>query len=165
MAFRGSHPTTIDTKGRTSVPARLRDELAALGDRVVVTVSDSKTDRFLQIYPLQAWEQFEAKLMAHSPFEPGFKQLMRLLVGNAVDLNVDDHGRINVPQNLRAYAGLEKDVIWSGQGNFIALWDAETWKRDQEEAQSPIHREAVNNAYQRLGGVDVTTAKKESSNE
>ena len=124
----------IDSKGRTSFPAKLRETLVGTYDeRLIVTTS---LDACLHAYPVREWEQLELALSRRNPMEPGVKQLMRLYVASAQECPLDKLGRILIPPTLRNHASLEKDVIWAGMVKVIELWSKEGWARAQDEART-----------------------------
>ena len=130
--FRGVSQLALDAKGRLAIPAKHRDALAKrAGDAdpsapgtIVITADPS---RCLLVYPRAAWEPIQARLMALSSFNPEIRNLQRLIVGFADDVDVDGNGRILVPPALREYASLEHHVVLVGQGNKFELWDAAKW--------------------------------------
>ena len=131
--FRGVYEHQIDAKGRTSLPARLRETLVGTYDeRLILTTA---LDSCLHAYPLREWEQLEASLSQRNPMEPGVKTLMRLYVASAQECPLDKLGRVLIPPSLRAHAGLEKDLVWAGMVKVIELWSREGWARAQEEAR------------------------------
>jgi MraZ protein len=79
-------------------------------------------DTCLLIYPRPAWEAKRAELAA-LPYEA--REMVRLVVGNARDLELDTSGRVLVPPELRAAAGLDREVVLLGLGNYLELWDRE----------------------------------------
>jgi MraZ protein len=124
--FRGQFDHAIDVKGRTSLPSRFRDALAATGDpRLVLT--PSPFDPCLHLFPLKAWEELEAKIAAQPQFEPNVIRLRRLYVSAAVECEVDKHGRVLVPTSLREHARLVKDALCAGMGRMVELWAKEKW--------------------------------------
>jgi MraZ protein len=124
--FRGHFEHTIDAKGRTSLPSRFRDVLGATSDaRLVLT--PSPFDACLHLFPMKAWEEFEAKIAALPQFEPNVIKLRRLYVSAAVECEVDKQGRVLVPNSLREHASLQKDVLWAGMGQMVELWAREKW--------------------------------------
>jgi MraZ protein len=131
--FRGVYEHQIDAKGRTSLPARLRETLVGSYDeRLILTTA---LDPCLHAYPVREWEQLETALARRNPMEPGVKTLMRLYVASAQECTLDKLGRVLVPPSLRAHAGLDKDVVWAGMVKVIELWSREGWARAQEEAR------------------------------
>jgi MraZ protein len=131
--FRGVYEHQIDAKGRTSLPARLRETLVGSYDeRLIITTA---LDPCLHAYPVREWEQLEAALAKRNPMEPGVKTLMRLYVASAQECPLDKLGRVLIPPSLRSHAGLDKDVVWAGMVKVIELWSREGWARAQEEAR------------------------------
>src|SRR5258708_20307293 len=105
--FRGHFEHAIDAKGRTSLPSRFRDVLAATGDaRLVLT--PSPFDDCLHLFPMKAWEEFEAKIAALPQFEPNVIKLRRLYVSAAVDREADKQGPVLVPNSLTHPPSLHK---------------------------------------------------------
>ncbi|MDH3399538.1 MAG: division/cell wall cluster transcriptional repressor MraZ [Chromatiales bacterium] len=129
--FRGASKITLDAKGRMAMPTRYRDRLSERSDgRLVVTVD---RDYCLLIYPYPDWEEVERKLMRLPSLNARARKLQRLMVGYATELDLDGHGRILLPRELREFAGLDRQAILIGQGNKFELWDEDSWsaKRDQ----------------------------------
>jgi MraZ protein len=130
--FRGATKVTVDEKGRMVMPTRYREQLVERAQgRVVVTV-DSR-DRCLLIYPLPEWELIETKLMSLPTLNEEARRLQRLMVGHAVDLELDGHGRILLPPELRDFASLERHGMLIGQGSKFELWSESTWAARLEE--------------------------------
>jgi MraZ protein len=125
--FRGHFEHAIDDKGRTSLPARFRDVLASSGD-VRLVVTPALGDPCLDVYPLDAWEQLEAKLAQLNAFDPQVIEFRRFYVSAAVECELDKQGRILVPNGLRDHAGLSKNVLWLGHGQKAELWSREQWE-------------------------------------
>jgi len=130
--FRGVTALTIDSKGRLAMPARYREVLQlCAGGKLVVTADSASC---LLIYPAPDWEPIQARLMSLSSFNPRTRDLQRLLVGNASDVEIDGAGRILLPAPLRKFAGLEKDVALVGQGARFELWDEEKWGAQMDQS-------------------------------
>jgi MraZ protein len=142
--FRGHFEHAIDAKGRTSLPSRFRDVLAATGDAGLV-LTPSPFDPCLHLFPMKAWEEFETKIAALPQFEPNVIKLRRLYVSAAVECEVDKQGRVLVPTSLREHAMLQKDVLWAGMGQMVELWAREKWNDVQSmtAAEQTDFRRAV----------------------
>ncbi|MEW7980502.1 MAG: division/cell wall cluster transcriptional repressor MraZ [Candidatus Sedimenticola endophacoides] len=127
--FRGVTNINLDAKGRLAIPTRYRDELRdCCGSELVITAD---TDRSLLIYPLPEWHQIERKLMRLPTFNKTARQLQRLLVGYATEVEMDAQGRVLLPAPLREFARLDKHVVLVGQGTKFELWDADRWNEQQ----------------------------------
>lgn len=138
--FRGRYEHTIDAKGRTSLPARYRDVLSSIGERRIIVTS--ALEPHLVAYTMQEWTAFEEKLAKLPQFDRAVQLVKRLYVSGAVDLEVDDSGRINIPPTLRDYAGLKKDVVWAGTGKCAELWDAASWTKQVLGAPDDLRAQA-----------------------
>ncbi|MEW8014973.1 MAG: division/cell wall cluster transcriptional repressor MraZ [Candidatus Sedimenticola endophacoides] len=127
--FRGVTNINLDAKGRLAIPTRYRDGLRdCCGSELVITAD---TDRALLIYPLPEWHQIERKLMRLPTFNKTARQLQRLMVGYATEVEMDAQGRVLLPAPLREFARLDKHVVLVGQGTKFELWDAERWNEQQ----------------------------------
>lgn len=116
--FQGASQLTLDGKGRVSMPARHRDSLAASCEgRLTLT---RHPDGCVLVYPRSTWEQRRQQI-AELPYAA--RALQRLLLGSAVDVELDSAGRILVSAELRNAAGLERDVMLLGMGAHFELWD------------------------------------------
>ena len=124
--FRGANAISLDAKGRLAMPSRYRDELVSrCAGQLIVTID--AVDPCLCVYPLAEWELIENKLRELASFREENRRLQRLLIGNAVDLELDASGRFLVPPRLREYAKLDKRAMLVGQLNKFQLWDEDTW--------------------------------------
>jgi MraZ protein len=127
MMFRGQFEHAIDAKGRTSLPSRFRDVLAAGSDlRLVLT--RALFDRCLHLYPMRAWEELEAKIAEMPQFEPNVVAFRRRYLSAAVECELDKQGRILIPPSLRDHAELTKEVLWAGMGRTVELWSQPRWQ-------------------------------------
>jgi MraZ protein len=132
--FRGVTALTLDSKGRLAMPARYREVLQFRAAGKLVITADSAS--CLLIYAAPDWEPIQQKLMGLSSFNPRTRDLQRLLVGNASDVEMDAAGRILVPSPLRKFAALDKDVALVGQGARFELWDEGKWAEQMERSMA-----------------------------
>ena len=128
--LRGATKIILDAKGRLAFPARYRDRLAARCEGQLVCTVDP--DYCLLIYPLPDWEEIERKLMRLPSLNRKSRRLQRLMVGYASELDLDSHGRILIPRELREFASLDREAILFGQGSKFELWDKEKWEQALE---------------------------------
>jgi MraZ protein len=125
--FRGIAQLNLDSKGRLAVPSRHRDLLLERCAGHLVITADA--DRCLLVYPLPDWELIQEKLEGLSNLDPRVRDLQRRLIGFAVDVDMDNSGRVLIAPALRQYAQLEKNVVLVGQGKKFELWNQETWEQ------------------------------------
>jgi MraZ protein len=129
--LRGLNELTLDAKGRLAIPTRYRQELTdSCAGQLVVTVD---RDHCLLMYPFPEWEIVEKKIVKLPALNSRVRQLQRLLVGHATEVEMDGSGRVLVPPPLRDYASLDKKVVLLGQGNKFELWDAQRWQERRQE--------------------------------
>lgn len=119
--FMGQYNHSLDAKGRIIVPAKLRE---GLGDNFVVTKG---FDGCLFVYSEEGWKAFEEKFNSLPLNNKDVRQLTRFFLAGASACEVDKQGRFNVPQYLREFAGLEKDVVLIGAGSRVEIWDKNKW--------------------------------------
>ena len=128
--FQGATQLNLDAKGRMAVPARHRDALQVLGSgRLVLT---AHPHRCLLLYPAPAWEPVRDRVLAVSSLDAQSALLRRLLVGNAIDTEMDAAGRLLVTPELRRYASLEKEIWLVGQGSHFEIWSEAGWQAQQD---------------------------------
>ncbi len=121
--FQGSSALTLDAKGRMSIPARHRDVL--LADEQGRLTLTRHPDGCLMLYPRSIWEEKRKQIAS---LTAAARPLQRLLLGNAQDVDMDGAGRILVAPELRAAAGLSRDVMLLGLGSNFELWDRAQWE-------------------------------------
>ena len=114
----GEYRHSLDSKGRVFIPARLREEL---GDVFFITLS---MDHCLNIYSSENWKVFTDKVNEMSYVS---QRKMRPLFVYSVKCELDAQGRTLIPQALRDYAGLEKNVAVVGCNNHAEIWDSDKW--------------------------------------
>ena len=122
--FMGEYNHTIDAKGASDHPSRFRE---LLGEEFVLTRG---LDGCLSIYPMDEWVAFEEKLRALPLTNKDARTFSRFFVAGATACQLDKQGRILVPQTLRQFAGLDKDVVLTGNLNRIEVWSKEKWSEN-----------------------------------
>jgi MraZ protein len=130
--FYGTFQHAIDAKGRTSLPARFREVLASAGEPKVFLIQ-APGMKALRALPLSQWKRLEEKVLQMSPFDLKAQRNILRFVSTAQEVDLDVHGRILVPPALRSFAGLQKDVVWSGMGRDMCLWDKAAYEENLAE--------------------------------
>ncbi len=145
--FRSSSFHTIDPKGRIIIPARFRNVLRADDDEYGVMVSNM--DGGLYAYTLSEWKSLEKRILtAKSKYMLQFK---RFFLGNACHCVCDKQDRILIPQNLREYAGLEKDIVLVGVLDHFEIWSREKWDQENLKMEQELEKEEVREEIASLG--------------
>jgi MraZ protein len=144
--FRGRFEHTIDAKGRISIPAKYREILAEkYDDRLIIT----NFDRCLVAYPYEEWRNVEEKVSALSMVQKEAKDFKRFFISGATECPIDKLGRILIPPILRAYAQLEKEVVFAGQVNKFEIWSKDCWEEEFKRVKENI--ESMGETLARLG--------------
>ena len=136
QVFQGASSLSLDAKGRLSMPSRHRDVLAASANQLTIT---KHPDGCLMIFPRPEWEKFRERI-AQLPMSAQWWK--RIFMGNAMDVELDGTGRVLVSPELRAAAGIEKDTMLLGMGNYFELWDKASYEAKEAEAMKAEMPEA-----------------------
>jgi MraZ protein len=133
--FQGPAALTLDTKGRLAVPARHRELLdqAQIKELTITKHPDGP----LMIFPRPAWEAFRKHIAELPLTASGWK---RIFLGNAMDVEIDGSSRVLIAPELRASAGLDREVMLIGMGSHLELWDRQRHAEHEAKVlQTPMH--------------------------
>lgn len=132
----GKFEHTIDAKGRLFIPAKLREELGTSFQVAIGANRDEggEASKYLVLYPKEVWRQLEEKINA---LPSGQAALADVLLAYAAPCEPDSQSRILIPQTLREYAGLQRDVVITGSSNKAKIWDRDTWERRSAPQLNP----------------------------
>ena len=117
----GSYQHNIDAKGRVIMPARFREELGE------VFYATKGTDECVTIMSAQSWDELGKKICSLPSGKA--KDLRRFVFSGASELIPDKQGRVLIPQLLRDYAHLDKDIMIIGTGTMVEMWDLDRWNK------------------------------------
>lgn len=146
--FRGRYFHTIDPKGRVSIPARFREAISnGYTGRLVVVPND----HCLEVHPVEEWERIEAKVRDLPVFHPERARISRLFMSKGKDVDLDAQGRILIPPDARAEAGLTKDVVLVGGG--LPLF--EIWDRRRFEEYDRTNQDQLPTVFEKLSNLGV----------
>lgn len=126
----GEYQHNLDIKGRVAVPAKFRDNLKA---GAIITRG---LDNCLFVFTASEWEALARKLVALPLAQANSRAFTRLMLAGAMDVEIDTQGRILIPDYLRKYAGLSKQVVIAGLYNRIEVWDATVWEHYKQKTES-----------------------------
>jgi len=119
--FKGQFTYSIDSKGRISIPAKLRRYISAEANDTFVMTRGTTT--CIDIYPLDQWSLIEEKLNNLNQFKPDDIRFTRTILLFASEDSLDSQSRILIPQNLIEYAKIEKEVLIIGALKKIEVWN------------------------------------------
>lgn len=122
QSMKGQSNHNLDSKGRLIIPARLRE---GLGDTFVLCKG---MDKNIYAYPEEEWDKFSEKLNALPVSDKNARKFKSFFQGSANECEVDGQFRIVIPQNLREWGGIEKEVVMVGNGAIAEIWDKGAWE-------------------------------------
>lgn len=123
--FQGASELSLDAKGRMAVPVKHREGLTApSAGRLVIT---AHPEGCLLLYPLQEWTPIRDRVMTFPSLDRTASLWKRLLIGFAEEHTLDGNGRVLLSPELRKFAGIEKQVMFVGQGSHFEIWNAAAW--------------------------------------
>lgn len=126
----GEHHHNLDNKGRIAIPAKFKEKLAA---GAIITRG---LDNCLFVFASGEWEALAQKLVALPLAQANSRAFVRLMLAGASDANLDNQGRILIPDYLRKYADLKKQVVVAGLYNRVEIWDMEKWEAYKKKTES-----------------------------
>lgn len=126
--FRGRFVHTIDAKGRVSIPAGIRMELQRRSQLApILTIRPEH----LVLFAHEDFDAFAQRLLSVDPLNLEGQELARFFLSHSEECAPDAQGRILIPAHMRAHAGLEKEVVVAGVGNWIEIWDRRRFEDGQ----------------------------------
>ncbi|HCC83913.1 TPA: cell division/cell wall cluster transcriptional repressor MraZ [Candidatus Uhrbacteria bacterium] len=132
--FLGEYHHSIDDKGRVSVPAKFRADL------VKGAVVTRGLDTSLFLLPLEEWGKLADKLAGLPLGQADARAFSRLMLAGAMDIVLDGQGRFVIPEYLRKYAGLKREVVIVGVHNRLELWDEEEWNKYTAQSEADAEK-------------------------
>lgn len=128
--FLGTYTPRLDDKGRLILPAKFRSQLAS---GLVMTRGQ---ERCIFVFPLDEFRRIHEQLRTAPVTSKQARDYLRVFLSGASDEVPDKQGRVSIPQMLRTYAGLDRDVAVIGAGTRVEIWDAQAWERYLAEQES-----------------------------
>lgn len=146
--FRGSSFHTIDSKGRIIIPARFRDVIKAQESNGVMV---SRMDGGLVAYTYDEWCNIETRILSLAEKSENMRRFRRVFIGGAFECACDKQDRILIPQNLRQYAELDKEIVLVGVLDHFEIWSRKSWDRENIHLEKDMKKEDVRNEIAKLG--------------
>ncbi|NHI16638.1 division/cell wall cluster transcriptional repressor MraZ [Microbacterium excoecariae] len=136
----GTHTPKLDDKGRVILPAKFREELAG---GVVVTRGQ---ERCLYVFSTSEFEQVHERIRQAPLSNKQARDFLRMFLSGASAEAPDGQNRITLPQHLRQYAGLSKELVVTGVGAHAEIWDAAAWNaylEGNEDTYAEMQEEVI----------------------
>ncbi len=128
--FIGEYQHSVDSKGRVAIPVKFR---RTLGAGAIITRG---LDRCLFLFGLKEWKVLAQKLNSLPIAQANSRAFSRLMLAGAMDAQLDKQGRILIPDYLRVYAGLKKQIVVAGLYTRVEIWNIEHWKKYKSKTES-----------------------------
>lgn len=128
LVFTGEYRHTIDAKGRLIVPSRLRDQFGE--NEVVLTIWP---EGCISAWAGEGWEKLNEQLQAQRRNNPTTRNVVRQIYTQSHWDKVDKQGRISVPQHLKDFAGVDKEVVIAGVGDHVEIWDPSKYDSNKQQ--------------------------------
>lgn len=139
MTFRGTFEHALDAKHRLTIPAKFR---GALANGVVLAAThetEPGSPRTVGIWTPEAYDTYTTQTLSGlNPASPKARELKRFFFNASLDAELDSANRVMIPTNLMRYAGLEKEVVVTGSGECLEVWDRERYAQNFEEVLTRI---------------------------
>ncbi|MEU7992672.1 MULTISPECIES: division/cell wall cluster transcriptional repressor MraZ [Rothia] len=138
--FLGTYTPRLDEKGRVILPAKFREELSA---GLVLTRGQ---ERCLYVFSAQEFQRVYEQMRSAPLSSKQARDYIRVFLSGASDEQPDKQGRVTIPQALRDYAGLGKDLTVIGAGARAEIWDSAVWNsylEEQEQQFSQTDEEVI----------------------
>jgi MraZ protein len=121
IVFLGEYEVTLDAKGRFLLPVGIKKQLPEdASEKFVIARGFEKC---LTLYPKRNWDPIMAELIKVNDYKAENREFLRYFTMGAAEMDLDSAGRLLLPPNLKAYAGLEKDIVLVSVINKIEIWD------------------------------------------
>ena len=131
--FIGSYPGTMDDKGRTTIPAKMRN---TLGERIILVKG---LDECLYIFTEPEWQiYYENHIANRETSDVKARKLERFFSSSAMECGIDRQGRINIPDDYLKHSSIEKDVFFASCGNHIEVWDKAKFDEEMSSISAEI---------------------------
>ncbi len=140
----GQYEHTIDNKKRLALPAKFRGELGA---QIIITRG---IESCLAVYTEKEWKVVSERWGSLTISQPEARSFTRMMLAGAMEVSLDKLGRILIPDYLKEYAGLKKNVVICGLSNRLEIWDSVKWETYKKKAEK-----GVDEIVSKLGGLGI----------
>jgi len=129
----GEYHYNLDAKGRLAIPAKLRHNL---GENAIVTRG---LDSCLFVYPRKEWDILIERLNSLPLTQSDSRAFSRFMLAGAIEVDIDQQGRILIPDHLRKFASLNKKVVIAGVNNRLEIWDENLWNEYRLKTERDVN--------------------------
>ncbi|TBW27492.1 division/cell wall cluster transcriptional repressor MraZ [Gramella sp. KN1008] len=127
----GTYECKVDAKGRLMVPSALKKQLAPMLQEGFV-IKRAVFQNCLELYPMSEWNVLMNKINGLNRFKKKNNDFIRRFTAGVKMVEVDSNGRLLIPKDLTAFAGIEKEIVLSSAINIIEIWDKDKYENTIE---------------------------------
>jgi len=149
--FTSTYECKVDDKGRLTLPGKLKTELMPVLPQGFI-LKRSVFSPCLELWPRQEWDKKLAKINELTRFTRKNAKVVRSFLAGVKTVELDASGRLNIPNDLLEFAGIDKNVVVASQISIIEIWDKEKYEREVEVENNEEYAEMVE---QVLGGLET----------
>ena len=130
----GQYECKADAKGRVNIPSTLMSQLFPVLAKGFV-LKRSVFQQCLEFYPKQAYDELMTKILAKNQFSRNYDTFLRNFLAGSQQINLEEHGRLQIPKALISFASISKEVVLASAINRIEIWDKEKYEAVLTEGQ------------------------------
>lgn len=123
--LQGEFHHTVDSKGRCFFPAPLKE---FIGEEPIICYGYNQN---LMVYSREGWQEFVAQIKSKD-FEDAY-MLSHYFIARSSKVTIDPQGRMVIPQTMREFAGIEKEVVLVGTGDYVEVWSNQAWNEQMNQ--------------------------------
>ncbi|MFN0114628.1 MAG: division/cell wall cluster transcriptional repressor MraZ [Paracoccaceae bacterium] len=143
--FRGSETFRVDGKGRVSIPAAFRRVIEAsdpdwrdgLKPNIVIVYGDHRQD-WLEVYTVTAIDEIDLQIEDMQRGSEERRMLEDLMHGKSLETQIDEDGRLVLPQKLREKIGLKDEAFFIAQGDYFKIWKPATYEAHERRRAAKV---------------------------
>ena len=128
----GTYECKADAKGRLMLPSALKKQMEAYVSEGFV-IKRSVFQSCLELYPMSEWNELMHKINKLNRFKKKHNDFIRRFTAGVKQIDVDSTGRILIPKDLTAFAGIKKELVLAGTGKVIEIWDKDSYEQAVNE--------------------------------
>ncbi|RLD29677.1 MAG: division/cell wall cluster transcriptional repressor MraZ [Bacteroidetes bacterium] len=129
----GTYECKVDAKGRLMLPSALKKQLTPVVQGGFV-LKRAVFQSCLELYPMNEWETLMQKVNKLNRFKKKNNDFIRRFTAGVKFIELDASGRLLVPKDLIAFAGISKEIVVSSAVNIIEIWDKDNYEKAIDDA-------------------------------
>ncbi|MDD3296231.1 MAG: division/cell wall cluster transcriptional repressor MraZ [Candidatus Omnitrophica bacterium] len=138
----GEYTHTIDSKDRFILPAKFREKIKKFKSKKFFITRG--LDGCLFLFSEEAWQKLEEKLKALSFTKQQSRSFNRLYFSGASEVEIDSQGRVSVPEYLKEFGQIKREIVIAGIADRIEIWDKNRWDKFYNENKKKFESMAEN---------------------